>query len=130
VTNEELHGSLARLYWLMGLFGITGFVSYFWMQGVQSALSFALGAAASFGNLWLFSWLSASISPGDHARKPWKATLYVLRYGTLVMLGYGIVKSLKINGLALILGLFLSTAAVLVSLIFEIVQGLVRSTSR
>ena len=45
MTNEELHGSLARLYWLMGLFGITGFVSYFWMQGVQSALSFALGAA-------------------------------------------------------------------------------------
>ena len=113
----------------MGLFGVTGFVSYLMMQDAGSAFSFALGAAGSFGNLWLFAWLSAAISPGDQARKPWKAGLFVFRYATLILVGYGIVKSLKINGLALILGLFLSTAAVLASLIFEIVQSIAKGFS-
>lgn len=130
MTNEELGSSLRRLYWLMGLFGIAGFIFYLVMQSADSAFSFALGAAGSFGNLWLFSWLSAAISPGDRARKPWKAGLFVLRYATLVLLGYVIVKSLRINGLALILGLFLSAAAVLASLIFEIAQTIARSIFR
>lgn len=114
----------------MGFFGTAGFIAYLVIQSAGSAFSFALGAAGSFGNLWLFAWLSAAISPGDTARKPWKAGLFVLRYVILMLLGYVIVKSLRINGLALILGLFLSAAAVLASLIFEIVQSILRSIFR
>ncbi len=130
MTNEELALSLRRLYRLTAFFGATGFVSYFCARGWQPALSFGLGAVGSFGNLWLFSWLSDAISPGDHSRKPWKAGLFAARYALLLLLGYVIVKALKVNGLAAILGLFVSTVAVLVSLAFEIIQSMARSISR
>ncbi len=130
MTNDEFQLSLRRLYWLTAFFGAAGFVSYFWVRGLQPALSFGLGAVGSFGNLWLFSWLSNAISPGAHARKPWKAGLFAGRYAVLLLLGYVIVKALKVNGLAVILGLLASAAAVLASLTFEIVQSTARGISR
>ena len=45
------------------------------------------------------------------------------RYVVLVTLGYVIVNALSVNALAVILGLFSSTAAVLLSSTIEIVQG-------
>jgi hypothetical protein len=127
VTDQDLHGSLRRLFYLTGLFGLIGFVSYFWMRGPASALSFALGAAGSFGNLWLFVWLTRAIAPGDHPRKPWKAGLFVLRYAVLLLLGYAIFKSLNVNGLAVLWGLLISTAAVLASSTIEMIQSVLRN---
>jgi hypothetical protein len=126
MTEQDLHGSLRRLYWFMGLFGAIGFVSYFGVEGPKPALSFALGALGSFGNFWLFVWLTRAIAPGDHPRKPWKAGLFVMRYAVLLLLGYVIVKALSVNGLAVILGLLVSTIAVLASLPFEIFGRLVK----
>jgi len=124
-----MHGSLRRLYLLMLMFAAIGFVSYFWIKGPKPALSFALGAVGSFGNLWLFVWLTRAIAPGDRPRKAWKAGLFVMRYGVLLLLGYVIVKALNVNGLAVILGLFVSTAAVLASLPLEIVECLLKNGS-
>jgi hypothetical protein len=130
VTDQDLHGSLRRLYYLTTLFGLIGFVSYFWLKGPAPALSFALGALGSFGNLWLFAWLSRAIAPGgDKPPKPWKATLFMMRFGVLLLLGYVIVKSLGVNGLALILGLLVSAAAVLASSTLELLQSLRRNGS-
>jgi ATP synthase I chain len=100
-----------------------GFVSYFWLQGPRPALGFLLGAMGSFGNLYLFVWLSREISPTVTARRPWKAGAFVARYVLLVTVGYVIVNALGVNALAVILGLFSSTAAVLFSSTIEIVQG-------
>ena len=129
MTEQDLHASLTRLYWLTGLFGAIGSISYFWIDGPKAALSFALGTAGSFGNLWLFVWLTSAIAPGDYPRKPWKASLFVIRFGLLLLFGYVIVKSLNINGLAVILGLLVSTVAVLASLPLEIVERLLRNRS-
>lgn len=126
MTEQDLHRSLRRLYWLTGLFGVIGFVTYFWIEGPQPALSFALGVGGSYGNLRLFVWLTRAIAPGDHSRKGWKAGLFVMRYGVLLLLGYVIFKALSVNGLAVILGLLASTAAVLASLPFEILEHLVK----
>jgi hypothetical protein len=79
--------------------------------------------------LWLFVWLTSAIAPGDHHRKPWKAGLFVMRFGLLFLFGYVIVKSLNINGLAVILGLLVSTVAVLASLPLEIIERLLRNRS-
>jgi len=126
MTEQELHASLRRLYWLMSLFGAIGFVSYFWIEGPKQALSFALGTVGSFGNTWLFVWLTRAIAPGDHPRKAWKPGLFVMRYAVLLGFGYVIVKALSVNGLAIILGLLVSTVAVLASLPFEIFERLVK----
>jgi peptidoglycan/LPS O-acetylase OafA/YrhL len=129
VTDQDLRGSLRRLYYLAGLFALIGFVSYFWMRGPAPALSFALGVLGSFGNLWLFVRLTRAITPGNQPRKPWKTGIFVLRYAVLLLLGYVIVKSLGVNGLAVILGLLVSTAAVLASSTLELIQSLLQNHS-
>jgi ATP synthase I chain len=123
MTDQDLNQSLRRLYWLTASFGAVGFVSYFWLQGPRSAFGFLLGAMGSFGNLYLFVWLSRAISPSSTTRRPWQAGAFVSRYLVLVTLGYVIVNALSVNALAVVLGLFSSTAAVLLSSTIEIVQG-------
>jgi hypothetical protein len=127
MTGQDLNQSLRRLYWLTALFGVMGFVSYFWLQGPRSAFGFLLGAVSSFGNLYLFVWLSRAISPIATTRRPWKAGAFVARYVILITIGYVIVNALSVNALAVILGLFASTAAVLLSSTIEIVQGFTES---
>ena len=126
MTNEDADRSVRRLYWLTASFGIIGSVSYFWVLGPRSAFGFLLGAAGSFGNLWLFEWLARSIAPIDAPRQSWKATAFVGRYLLLFTFGYVIVKALDVNPLAVALGLLASTAAVLLSSIIEIVESVSR----
>jgi hypothetical protein len=115
--------TVQSLYALTFAFGGIGFVLYFALYGFIPALAFLLGALGSFGNLWLFHWLSRSMEPGASARKPWAAGAFVGRYIILFTIGYGIVKALNVNPLPVVLGLFASTAAVLFSSTIEIVQS-------
>jgi ATP synthase I chain len=113
-----------RLYRLTLLFGLFGFVSYFALEGPRSAFAFLLGAAISFGNLWLFNWLAGSIAPSDSPRKPWQAGAFVGRYLILFTAGYVIVKALGVSPLPVVLGLFASTAAVLLLMTTELFLNL------
>ena len=122
MTDEDAVLSIKRLYRLTGVLGLVGFVWYFAAAGVGSAVAFLLGVLCSFGNLWLFDHLSRSIAPGADVRKPWQAGAYVVRYVILLGIGYAIVKSLDVSPLAVILGLFASAAAVLASLITELLS--------
>jgi hypothetical protein len=126
MTTQDADRSVRRLYWLTGSFGVIGFVSYFWVLGPRSAAGFLLGAAGSFGNLWLFEWLARAIAPIDAPRQPWKAGAFVGRYLLLFTFGYVIVNALGVNPLAVALGLLASTAAVLLSSIIDVVQSLSR----
>jgi hypothetical protein len=116
--------TIRRLYWLTIAFGLIGFVSYFAVFGSIPAVAFLLGAAASLGNLWLFDWLSRAIAPGTTSRKPWQAGTFITRYLLFFAVGYVIVKGLGVNPLPVVLGLLASTAAVLMSSIFELVASL------
>lgn len=124
MTDQHLDRSVRRLYWLTALFGLAGFVSYFWVLGPRPAFGFLLGAAGSLGNLWLFEWLANSIAPREAPPRPWKAGAFVGRYVILFTAGYVIVKGLGVNPLAVALGLLASTAAVLLSSIIELIQAL------
>lgn len=122
--------TVRRLYWLTIAFGLIGFVSYFAVLGPLPAVGFLLGALGSFGNLWLFDWLSRAIAPGT-ARKPWQAGTFITRYLLFFAVGYVIVKGLGVNPLPVVFGLLASTAAALVSSIFELLASLLGSrTSR
>ncbi len=103
-----------RLYWLTALFGLIGFVSYFFVAGLRPALGFGLGSLGSYGNLAVFDWLARGLAPGERQRKPWQAGAFATRYLLLFTAGYVIVKALSISPLAVILGLLSSTAAAIV----------------
>jgi hypothetical protein len=116
--------SIRFLYWLTGSLGMIGFVSYFALEGLRSAFGFGAGAAISFGNLWLFNWLSGALAPANAPRRNWQAGLFVARYLILFTFGYVIVKGLDVNPLALVLGLLTSTAAVIISITLELLESL------
>ena len=124
MTEQDAILSVRRLYRLTAWFGVIGFVSYFRLEGPRPAVAFALGALSSFGNLWLFRRLTHSISPGEGARKPWQATAFIGRYLIFFLLGYVIVKGLGVNPLPVVFGLLASTAAVLASALYELLESL------
>lgn len=126
MTEEELSRYLRRLYRIMTVFAVIGCVWYLRVQGSLPALGFLLGVLGSFGNLWLFNWLSRAMGPDEGARKPWQAGTFIGRYLILFSIGYVIVKGLGVSPLPVVFGLFASTAAVLISAVLEIVQSLLR----
>jgi ATP synthase I chain len=126
MTEPEATVFVKRIYWLALCFGLLGFVAYFAYEGWRSAAGFALGALGSFGNLWLYERLTRGIEPAppsEPPKKPWQAAVFIARYLVMVLVAYAIVKALGVNALAVILGLLTSTAAVLASTIFELLQS-------
>jgi hypothetical protein len=124
MTEQDASVSVRRMYWLTAFFGLAGFACYLPLQGLRPALGFVLGAAGSLGNLWVFERLSRGLAPGGMDRKPWQAGAYVTRYLILLGAGYVIVKALGVNPLPVVLGLLASTAAVLASVIIELILSL------
>jgi hypothetical protein len=124
MTDEKSGQSLRRTYRLTAVFGAIGFVSYFALRGPREAIGFLAGVLGSFGNLWLFDWLSRSIAPGEHTQKPWQASLFIGRYLGLFLIGYATVNALDVSPLAVLLGLLVSTAAILASSIVDLIGGL------
>jgi hypothetical protein len=125
MTDQDLSFSIQRFYVLTAVFAAVGFVACLARFGARPAFGFLLGAAGSFGNLWLFNWLSRSLAPGDRQRKPWTASLFVGRYLGLWLVGYATVKTLDVSPLPVLLGLLASTAAVLASSIVDLVRSLI-----
>ena len=99
-------------------------------SGWRAALAFFLGALISLGNLWLFARLARGIEPGDKARKPWQAGAFFARYLIFFTFGYVIVRSLGVSPLPVVLGLFASTAAVLLSSVVELTGSLLQALLR
>ncbi len=126
MTDEAQDFSLRKLYLLTAVLGLVGTGVYFWIEGIRSAMAFLLGALASCGNLWLFEWVSGAVSPAAKSRKPWQAGAYIIRYILLVGVGYAIVKALNVSALAVVLGLLASAAAVLASLLLELLSYVLR----
>jgi hypothetical protein len=124
MTTDQADASVRRLYWLTISFGLIGFVSYWAAKGFHTAAAFLLGATISLGNLWLFNYLSRAIAPASTEpateNKTWSARSFISRYLLLFAGGYAITKGLDADPLTVVLGLFVSTAAVLVSSIFDL----------
>lgn len=112
--------SISQLYKFTVFFGAAGALWMFSSGGWRPGLAFLLGAATSLGNLWLFNRLARSIEPGAHTRKPWQAGAFASRYLIFLAVGYVIVNALGVSPLPVVLGLFASTAAVLLSSILEL----------
>lgn len=126
MNNQDLARSLTQLYWLTGGYAAIGFVSYFSVVDTREATGFLLGALLSLGNLWLFAWVTRTITPGRKSSKQWAMGLYLIRLLLLFFIAYVIVKLLGVSPLAVILGLLASAAAVLTFLAAEIIQTLLR----
>lgn len=115
---QRVVGRITRIILLLGAVGV---VAAFAMGGWTWAAGFALGGVVS----WLsFRWLKQVVgSLGVDHPAPNVAAKAVLRYGMLAILGYVIVKYTVVNRSAALAGLLLSTAAVLVEILIELIYA-------
>jgi hypothetical protein len=123
MTNDEqfLERAVARIARAMLLFAAAGVIAAFLWRGPAWGAGFALGSAVSWLN---FRWLKQLVyTLGSHRARPRTAVKMGFRYLLLGGGAYVILKYLPLNQLAALAGLFVSVAAVIVEILFELVYA-------
>jgi hypothetical protein len=115
--------ALRRVYrmmlWIAAASAVAGTLWRGWLVGI----ALLLGATGAYLN---FSWLHQMVAAlGPDAKPPRKRiyVLFLLRYGLLGLGGYVIVKVFGMNGIALLVGLFVPVAAVICEILYELTYG-------
>jgi hypothetical protein len=118
MTELDAAQAMARIRKLIGALGLGGAVAAFAWRGWPAGGGFALGAVVSWLN---FRWLHQMVDSldGKGVRKH-LALIAGLRYLLLGGGAYVILRFSKINRLAALSGLFVTAAAVIVEIIFEL----------
>lgn len=121
LDNESYQRVVQRITWItMGL-AAAGSVAAFVIGGWTWAVGFSAGGAAS----WLsFRWLKQMVGAFGVEHPPSNlAAKAVLRYLVIGVAAYVIVKYTVVNLHAALAGLLLSTAAVLVEILIELIYA-------
>ena len=124
----NIDAAFRRMDRVMGALGAAGTVAAFVWLGWRGAVAFGFGAAASILN---FKWLkggvdalAAKFSSQPAAEPPKRvAVKFVLRYALLGLTGYGIFTVLRGSMPAFLGGLFVSVAAILAEMIWELAHA-------
>lgn len=111
--------SLERVKLFTIFAGIGGAAAAFYLRGPADAAGFFLGAAISLISLRSWIRVSEDIGAGFKPSLAASALFLALRYLLIAGLIYAIVKVLGINPLAMIVGLLVSFAAVIVELLYS-----------
>ena len=112
--------SIPRIKRYAIILGVTGTVVALLLRGVKDAAGFVVGASLAFVTIESWSRLASSLNPEAAGSKPTVgASGAFLAFRYLVIAGaiYATVKVLGVTPLAMLLGLFVSFAAVLVELL-------------
>jgi len=118
MTELDVARALTRIRKLIGAFGIGGTLAAFAWRGWPAGGGFALGAMVSWLNFrWLHQIVDALAGKGVRKRL---ALIAGLRYLLLGGMAYAILRFSKISRPAALSGLFVTAAAVIVEIIFEL----------
>ena len=138
VPSDEqnlLRGVESRIYRATLIFGTAGAVAFWIWQGADWAAGFAIGAGLSALS---FHWMKGAVnkvadailSSDENLRPRGSAgatSRFILRYGLIGLAGYVIFRSSVISLTAFFAGLFVSIAAVLAEIGYQIFVGFRRS---
>ncbi len=117
--ERAVHRIYHHVVWL----GIGGTIIAAWQGGMPWGVGFLIGATASALN---FRWLHHMVdSIGPTRKKPGKALgfLLVSRYVLFGVAGYVIVRYFKVDIMAVLVGLFVAVAAVMVEILYELLYA-------
>jgi len=116
--NPDL--SLARIVRIgMGL-ALAGTIEIWATRDVRWAIGFLAGAALSLLSFHTLRRLVEGIEPGTQIRIRGSAVFFVFRYVIFGAAAYGIVKLLDISVTPFLEGLFVSAAAVMIEILYEL----------
>ena len=122
VSDEQLlDRAIVRILKAMFLFAVAGVIVAWLWRGAAWAAGFALGSLVSWIN---FRWLKQVVfTLGSERARPQTAVKLGFRYLLLGGGAYVILKYSSVNQLAALIGLFVSAAAVIVEILFELFYG-------
>ena len=117
-----------RIDRLMLAFGVAGTLASLVWLGWQTALVFAFGAFVSAMNFrWLkggVDVLAAKFMSQPSPQPPRRVALkFIARYALLGAAGYGIFTVLRVSLPAFLAGLFVSVAAIMAEMIYQLATG-------
>ncbi|MGI8744865.1 MAG: ATP synthase subunit I [Bryobacteraceae bacterium] len=98
--------------------GPAGAIAFGVAKGPGFGAGFLVGASLSYVSFW--RWKAVVDALGGDSKKP-SMWLWLLRFALLIGAGYAIVKYLEVSPLAVFLGLLVSAAAVVISVIYELI---------
>lgn len=102
------------------LLGAAGTATCVVIKGWRFALGFFLGTCLSYLSFWRWQTVVESIGGASQERRMGGM---VVRFAILAGAAYGIVKYLDVTPVAVFLGLLISAAAVIVSILFELIYA-------
>ncbi len=123
MTGDFYERALARMTRIAAVAGAAGSIAVGVARGPRPAAGFLLGAIISFVNFrW---WVSLAGALGGSAKVPLRAsaTILGLRYLLVAAVVYAIVKILEITLAAVLAGLFVAVAAVLLEILYELIYA-------
>ena len=123
LDERYLDRSVTRMIRSMAAMSAAGVLLLWLWQGWRWGLGFALGAAASWLNFCWLKKLVDSLAQAASGKPPRNraAVMLGLRYLLLAAAGYVILRSSEISLAAALLGLFVSAAAVVLEIVYQLV---------
>jgi hypothetical protein len=119
MTPDFYQGAMARIVRLIFAIGLLGTVIAAVKFGIRSGSGFAAGVLMSLFSFHTFRGVADSLGGAGNRRAAAFASLFVMRFGLIGGAIYVIVNYLEVSLMALLAGLFVSVAAVLVEILYE-----------
>jgi hypothetical protein len=112
--------ALSRITRAAMALGAAGALAAWIVRGPRDAAGFVIGAAISLINFHWWKSLASALSPTGE--RPLRGTVFVmvLRYAIVGAALYGIVSVLGITLKAVLAGLFVSVAAIMIEILYEL----------
>jgi hypothetical protein len=123
MTRDYYERALARMMRIAAVVGAAGTIAGVAVRGPRAAAGFLLGAIISLINFrW---WVNLAGALGGSAKTPLRASAAILGLRYLLVAGavYVIVKLLEITLAAVLAGLFVSVAAVILEILYELIYA-------
>jgi len=123
-VTQDLGGdrSLERIVRIGIGLGIAGTIAVGAARGMRDAAGFLTGASLSIFSFHTLRRLGLGLQPGSPGLRG-SAAFFGFRYVLIGAAAYGIVKLLGISVMPVLAGLFVSAAAVLVEILYELISS-------
>jgi len=115
--------ALRRIFRGMLILGGAGALAALWLGGWRGGLGFLVGATASYLNFYWLHRLVEGLAPGGRRPRKWLVFFLATRYLLLGLGGYVIVKVVGLSLMAVLAGLFVPVAAVIVEILYELTHA-------
>ena len=111
---------IRRVNWMIVGLGVAGSAILALSKGARVGLAFLIGATGSYVSFWGWQRVAEALTPSS--KKP-RSYGFILRIVVLFVLAYAIIRFLGLSFAAVVSGLLVSAAAVLLELIFELIYA-------